>query len=101
MTVQQLETQVGKTIKDVKVFEVEGTFNSKYAAEKWLHDNGYSYGSSERENPIAVMKGEYELPQKWSNISKMGKEVVDAVIVSDDFREGSVSVIIFSNESNF
>lgn len=95
MTVKQLEKEIGKKIKDVQVFDEKGTFKSLYAAQSYLRSNGYSYGSSSRIHPIAAMKGEYELPQKWYNMSDLDKTLIDAVIVSNDFREGIVSVIIF------
>lgn len=82
-------------------FKVDGTFQSLYAAERWLKENGYSYGSGCKSRttgapmPIAIQKGEYDLPQKWINFDKEDKEDVDGVMVSYDFREGDVTVILF------
>lgn len=86
----------GRKIKEEKVFNEPGTFKSMWAAERWLSENGYSFGSTTHgNNPVAIRKGEYDLPQKWNNFTKSGKASVDGVMVSSDWREGSVKVILF------
>jgi hypothetical protein len=85
-----------RKIKEEKLFKVEGTFESLYAASKWCHDNGYSYGSLCRNEPVALRKGEYDLPQKWKNMYAYQKKSVDGVMISYDFREGEVKVIIYN-----
>jgi len=82
--------------KETKTFKEEGTFESFYAAENWLNKNGYSYGSMCYPQPIAVVKGEYNLPEKWKNFSAAQKSLVDGIITSDDFREGEVTVILYN-----
>ena len=72
-----------------------------YAAQGWCSAHGYSYGSSSKNRktfanePTAIMKGEYNLPQKWYNLSKEEKQSVDGVMVSNDWREGTVTIYIF------
>jgi hypothetical protein len=51
------ETYLSKTIKEVHNFNVEGTFQSFYAASTWATNRGYEIGSMDGRNPIAMMKG--------------------------------------------
>lgn len=92
------ETTLSKRkIKQTQSFDVSGTFESMWAAEKWLHENGYSYGSPCRTQPIAIRKGKYDLPQKWKNFDEEDKELVDGVLLTS-FREGPATVIIFEDK---
>lgn len=82
-------------------FKVEGTFQSMYAAQRWLTENNYSYGSPCKDRlhggdlPVAIQKGEYNLPQKWMHFDKEDKELVDGIMISHDFREGDVTIVIY------
>lgn len=62
-----------------KTFGQEGTFQALYAAHKWLEDNGYSYGSTCRDAPIGVMKGDY-IVAKWRNLSRNEVAELDGVL---------------------
>jgi len=75
-------------------FENDGrTFGALYQAEGWLIEHGYHYGSLCVPSLfIAAQKGEYTLPQKIYNMDKEDKVLIDAVICSRDYREGSVEV---------
>lgn len=86
----------GRIIKTEKRFNVSGTFESLYAAEKFLSTNGYSYGSLCRNEPVAIRKGEYDLTQKWKNFTKDDEAAIDGVMVSYDFRNGEVVVYLFN-----
>jgi len=90
---------LGREIKKQMNFKEEGTFQSFYCAQDWLRKSGYVYGSSCINSPIAVVKGEnfdsYKLPEKWKNFNNEEIASVDGVIISRDFREGQVTVIIF------
>lgn len=90
---------LGREVKEQHEFKEEGTFQSFYSAQGWLRRCGYVYGSTCINSPVAVRKGEdfkdYDLPQKWKNLSEEDIASVDGVIVSRDFREGSVTVILF------
>lgn len=78
-------------------FENTGqTFGAMYAAERWLYENGYSYGSTDRGSYVPIVKGEYNLPQKWYNLSKSDIENLSGVIHSTDYRDGKVEVRLFS-----
>ncbi|MCX6154444.1 MAG: hypothetical protein NT007_09805 [Candidatus Kapabacteria bacterium] len=78
-------------------FFIEGTFNSFYEATKWATDNGYSYGSTARNMPIAMYRGNYNI-SKWYNLSEEEKNNCDGIIISDDFRCGKVTIKIFNEE---
>lgn len=86
---------MGRSVKVKFTFSVPGTFQSYYAACKWCSDNGYSYGSTDIGKYVALLRGEYDLPQKWKNMSAVERNSVDGVMASHDFREGSVTIYIF------
>lgn len=44
---------------------------------------------------IEIVKGEYNLPQKWKNFHHSDKEMVDGVMVSNDYRNGEVKIYLF------
>lgn len=62
-----------------KTFDQEGTFQALYAAQNWLRENGYSYGSTCREEPIGVMKGEWDIA-KWRNLSRQDIAGLDGAL---------------------
>lgn len=96
----------GRPIKEEKTFEADGrTFGSWYQATGWLHENGYSYGSSAVNRngvgpvPVAIQKGQYTLPQKWHNFSKEEKDRCDGVIIPIDTRAGQTKIVIFMDKT--
>lgn len=91
----------GQKIKEEKVFDATGdyAYTALAAAKVWLKVNGYSYGSTCREEPIAIQKGKYDLPQKWKNFDKIDKAICDGVITSYNWREGPVKVILFEDKT--
>lgn len=44
--------------------------------------------------PIALVKGCYNLPQKWKNFSVLDKKDIDGVMIGD-FRNGVVKIYFF------
>lgn len=80
--------------KHLRFFK-EGTFESFYEAGHWLSENGYSCGSTSCMSPVAIRKGEYDLPQKWHNLSKEEIDSVDGIMFSSNFREGEVEIYIY------
>jgi hypothetical protein len=94
----------GRKIMSEQTFhKPEGqTFGAYHAACKWASDNGYSDGSMDagpKHNPIALVKGEYNLPQKWHNFTKEDKQKCDGVMIAYDWREGDVRVILFAEKT--
>jgi hypothetical protein len=50
-------------------FRDEGDFAAYEKACKWCKDNGVSYGSMQRDEPIGLMYGDVSIA-KWLNLSK-------------------------------
>ncbi len=73
-----------------KQFAEAGTFEALYACQKWLRDNGYSYGSTSRMGPMPVLKGDFCIA-KWHNLTKAEKQALDGY-VDGDFREGPLTL---------
>lgn len=90
------QTYLGQTIIEKHEFSVDGTFESYYAAQGWAIENGYSLGSMDGFNPIAMMK-DYDYIAKWHNISNEERLTVHGVMISDYFREKPVTILIFKN----
>lgn len=90
---------LGREVKEQETFKVEGTFESLYAAQSWVRSKGYVYGSLCGDAPVALRKGqsfsEYDLPEKWRNMSDEDIKSIDGVIKSRDYRDGSVTVMLF------
>lgn len=87
---------LGREVKERITFKAEGTFQSYYLAQRWCTENGYEEGSMCGHLPIAIMKGEYDLPWKWKNMSQKQKNNVDGVIISNYFREEQCEIILFA-----
>jgi hypothetical protein len=69
-------------------FHSEGTFNAMYAAQRYLSEHGYSYGSNCAMLPTAFLKGDYDIA-KWKNLTAKERKQVDG-IMTGDFRQGPV-----------
>lgn len=88
----------GRTVIQKESFQVDGTFESMYAAQRWLKEKGYDYGSSCGMLPIGIIKGDYcnhDLPQKWVNFTAAEKKIVNGVMIGD-FRYGPIVVYLFN-----
>ncbi len=90
------QTYLGREIKEKHEFNVEGTFESFYAARSWAVNRGYEIGSMDGFNPIAMMKG-YDYVAKWHNLNRKEQQSVHGVMISDYFREKAVTILIFEN----
>lgn len=88
------EKYLGKVIAEKHYFDAEGDFESYYAANSWARENGYTTGSMDGFNPIALMK-DYDYVAKWHNISNKERQMVHGVMISDYFREKPVTILIF------
>lgn len=74
-------------------FNETGDFRSFYAAEKWCTENGYSVGSMQRDFPIGIHKGDWQIP-KWLNMNSEDRDGLDGYMESNDFRTGTVRIVI-------
>jgi hypothetical protein len=92
-----MEKYLGRdVVKKVNV-KVEGTFSSVYEAEKQLGELGYEIGSMCGGEPIGFADGEkYDYISKWRNMSNEDQNKLDGVMISNDWREGSVDIIWFN-----
>lgn len=61
---------------ETKEFEANGDFGAYYAACEWLKQNGFSYGSMQRADPMGIMKGDWDIA-KWRNLSVKDKKSLD------------------------
>ena len=79
-----------------KIFTEEGTFKAFNAATKWCKDNGFSVGSMQRDAPIGLMRGDYQI-SKWRNLRKQEIYELDGKITGDKWN-GPVWVEIFNTD---
>jgi hypothetical protein len=94
-------TYLGREIVRRDNVKVEGTFASVYEAEKRLRAMGYRIGSMCGDEPIGFADAEkYDYIAKWRNIDPSDRAKVDGVMISGDWREGSVEIIWFSEPLN-
>jgi len=78
--------------RKIKIFHGDGsTFSARYEAEKWLTENGYSYGSSCAMFPTGIVKGENIYIAKWRNMSKKERNALDGELHAN--REGDAKII--------
>ncbi|WP_426113486.1 hypothetical protein [Pseudomonas sp. DSP3-2-2] len=75
-----------------KTFTEPGTFQALYAAQKWLDENGYSYGPGSAMHPVPVLKGDFIIA-KWKNLTRKEIAQLDGKI-DGNFREGPVTVTL-------
>lgn len=90
MTKGDLEWELGRPLPFAKVFRQEGTFVALHAAEKYCEERGFSVGRVQREAPIGIRLGDYDI-QKWRNLRSGERGQLDGVIVGDK-RNGPVTV---------
>ena len=90
MTVKDLDLQVEHAIE----FEASGTFQAFYSAERFLKELGYRNGSMEMNNPIGFSL-EFDYISKWNKMNNSEHKLLDGIMISKDFREGSVQVLFF------
>lgn len=75
-----------------KTFSETGTFESLYAAQKWLTKNGYSFGASSAMKPIPVLKGDFVIA-KWKNLTKSEIAGLDGKL-DGNMREGPLTLTL-------
>ena len=76
-----------------KVFDKTGDFEAFCEAENYLKKNGYSWGSMQCDDPIGIMKGDFNI-SKWRNLSTNERNALDGIITGDT-RNGPVTVEIY------
>jgi hypothetical protein len=91
------EIYLDREILYTEDFPANGTFQAFYSAEARLKDLGYQVGSMCRQEPIGFADNEKcSYVAKWYNIGREDRGRLDGVMLSNDFREGSVQIIFFN-----
>jgi len=94
-------TYLGREITRRDNVTVEGTFASVSEAEKRLRAMGYTIGSMSGNQPIGFACNKtYGYISKWYNMRPDEHELLDGVMISSDWREGSVEIIWFKEPLN-
>jgi hypothetical protein len=94
-------TYLGREITRRDNVTVEGTFASVHEAEKRLRTMGYIIGSMSGNQPIGFADGDqYNYISKWYNMTSEEHNKLDGVMISSDWREGSVEIIWFKEPLN-
>ena len=83
---------IGKEVEVAEIFTGKD-FEAVSKAEKYATSKGYNYGSMCRNEPIGLAKN--CLIAKWRNISRSERSKLGGLLLSDDFRDGDVFVILF------
>ena len=80
----------------VKTFSGEGDFDAMTKMEDFLRVAGFAIGSSQRDDPRGIMFGlEYDI-QKWRNLSKRDRDMLDGVATGNQ-RSGPITVRIYAH----
>jgi hypothetical protein len=76
----------------VIVFSNAGTFSASRAAEQWLRDRGFSFGSSQVGGPQAIWHGDCDIA-KWRNLNPAEKRDCHATLDGNG-REGPMTITL-------
>lgn len=75
------------------IFKGNGeTFSELYEAEKWLRENGYSYGSSCIGYPIGVLRGRERYIPKMRNMTPFQRRTLDGYLYHE--RDGEAKLVL-------
>ena len=80
------------------IFKAGQDFEAFYNAEKWLKENGYSWGSMQRSDPIGITKENWIGGAKWRHLTPKGKAALDGIIEGESKRNGDITITIFDIE---
>jgi hypothetical protein len=87
-----MNTQIKKTFPNTG-----SDFSGLYAAKDWLAENGYSYGSLQRGDPIGVLKGDFAIA-KWRNLNQKEVDELDGVLTPQFGSFRTDAAILMLNE---
>lgn len=91
-----MKEYLGRAVRKVVTVSQVGTFQSYYEASKVLDKEGKVVGSMCGGSPIGFANADkYNYIAKWHNIDPSDKNKLEGVLVSKDWREGSVDIIYF------
>ena len=96
MTSESIAATLSRKIQSMENFPANGTFGAISDARKAVKGQGFIAGSMCMSHPIALMdRDRYGFVAKWKNLTTKERSQVDGVIISNDFREGAVQVVLF------
>ena len=70
------------------------TFSAVGEAERWCMEKGICVGVMCRNEPRGLLKGTGYYIHKWYNLTSEDKNQLGGVMVSDDFRDGEVTICL-------
>jgi len=86
-TAETIARETGRKAVMIARFESTEDFEAESQAEKFMDKNGYKIGSMCCDEPIACAKNVSYIA-KWRNIDRAEWPMVQAVIVSENMRNG-------------
>ena len=92
--ITKFENACGKKVKETYNFPANGTFGAYYEAKKVAKGFGFGVAPMCCDEPIAMVK-DFDFIAKWRNIAPSDRSKVEGGLLSTDFREGSVLMVIF------
>ena len=78
-------------------FESSQTFQALRNAQKILEADEYHSGTLCGDEPVGISKN-FNYIAKWKNLSTEERGQVDGVMLSSNFREGKVFVVLFKTK---
>jgi len=84
--------------KIFKAGTIEDSFRGYYDAESWIREQGFHDGSMQRDCPIGISKEDWVGGCKWRYLTENDRNDLDGVMISNDYRNGDVTVVIFDEE---
>lgn len=63
-----------------------------YAATIWLDTKGYSTGQMQRDDPIAILRGDFDI-QKWRNLDTAERDALDGTITFDGSARTGTAIV--------
>lgn len=90
----------GRPIREEKIFEEEGKWAGKEAAEVWLLNRNYTIGKMcPSSDCVPIIKGTSHYDKTWKQLTQSDKAIIDGVMTSSDYKNGSVKVILFAEKT--
>lgn len=98
-TLTPQDTHLGRPVAKRITFNVEGDFQSYYAASAHLKAEGQIQGSMCGGEPIGFAPAsQFDYIAKWRNIDPAESKLVHGVLIQKEgFRNGSVDVVYFGD----
>ena len=91
--IQKYTKLIGKEIENQITITSNKTFGALTTAEELIESRGWSHGRCELDKPIPFIKEKEIYIAKWTNIEPHEYNRIDGILLSNDFREGSVTII--------